>query len=49
MKFRIVAAIVLVIVLFGCYVVALNSSHQETPASQSSDDQGSSGGFGSSK
>lgn len=43
-KFRIIAAVLLVAVLFGCYVVAKNSAPEEGAVETSED--GAQGGYG---
>lgn len=47
MKFRIIAGVILVVVLFGCYVIAKNHGDQESTVETSED--GAQGGYGSMK
>lgn len=46
MKFRIVAGIVLLIVLFGLYVVGVNTAPKEDGSTPVSEESSSSGGYG---
>jgi hypothetical protein len=46
MKFRIIAGVILVVVLFACYVVAQNTGDGDQQQEQSTDQPSNFGGLG---